>query len=135
MPRKAKAQQPAAPTGQDYGDHQAQIQAQQAMPLPDVKASAPTPGGGSPAPATPPGADPIAAALGMAPPEPPPWNAGPMDEDVTAGLPSGPGPGPEALQMQPRRVDLAAMLQRTAEITGNPYYAELALQAAEGAQA
>jgi hypothetical protein len=73
----------------------------------------------------------LAAAQAMAPPEAPPWAEGPMGEQVTAGLPSGPGPGPEALTaMAPRRVDVTEILQKMAATTGNPYFAEIAQEAA-----
>lgn len=141
MPRARKPQQAAAPTGQDYGDHQAQIQAQQALPLPNEHAPGPAvapssppaaagPGAGTPGPPQP-AADPLAAAMGMAPPDPPPWAGdGAPDEMVTAGLPVGPGPGPEALRaVKPRVTQLAEMLQKVSAVTGNPLYAELAQEA------
>lgn len=137
MPRSAPRPQPAqAPGDQAYGAAGAQIAAQQQMPLPDMRA----PGGG-PAPAAPggppgPDVDPAAAALqaamGMAPPEPPPWAAGPVDENIHAGLPIGPGPGPEALGNVGRRpAPVADMLLRMADATGDPYLAEMAQAATE----
>lgn len=129
MPRARKTQPAQAPGDQAYGAAGAQIAAQQQMPLPDVRsAPAPAAAGSAPAPAAAGAApDPLAAALAMAPPEPPPWAAGPMDEQITAGLPIGPGPGPEALSMgRPPRIGVAEMMRRVAEVTGNPYYAELA---------
>lgn len=130
MPRNAKRQAPAAPTGQDYGDRQEQIQAQNAMPLPDVHGAPP---GGGPTPASPGGGaaptapDPMAAALAMEPPTPPPWAEGVPDEQVTAGLMSGPGPGPEALPAMNRpRAPISQMLRLMADATGDPYLAEQA---------
>ena len=130
MPRNAPRQGVNVPQGQGYGMAQEQAQAQADLPLPDMRAAGAGGGGApSPAPARPTPADPaavLAAAQGMTA-EPPPWAAGPMDEQITAGLPSGPGPGPEALgPMRPRRTGVAEMLRRVAETTGNPYYAELA---------
>ena len=133
MPRTAKRQAPAAAPGQGYGEAGAQVAAQQEVGLPDMKAPAPAAGA---APGGAPGGAPdmamaLEAAQAMAPPEAPPWAAGPMGEQVTAGLPSGPGPGPEALTaMAPRRVDVAQILQQMAATTGNPYFAEIAQEAA-----
>lgn len=144
MPRRAKTQPAEAPAGQGYGERQDQMQAQEAMPLPDTRA---TPPGGGPAPspapggaASPaeggaaPGGDPMAAALGaaqsMEAPTPPPWAEAPLDEPMTNGLPMGPGPGPEAIGMAPRRINTAQVLQQMAATTGNPYFAELAQEAA-----
>ncbi len=71
-----------------YGAHQAEIQAQQAVPLQNV----PAPGPASPPSPTPAGMPSSPVQLGdfTRPTERP-------TEPVTAGLPMGPGPGPEAL--------------------------------------
>lgn len=137
MPRRAKPQQPTAPTGQDYGDNQAQIQAQKAIPLPNVHGASGAPSASPPqgAPAGPP-TDPLAAAVAAAAGgnfqvDSAPWAAGAMNEEVTAGLVSGPGPGPEILN-QPRRPGLADTLMEIAHTTGDPLYADLAQLAAAG---
>lgn len=95
-PGGAPAQAPKAPTGLPYGQHQQLVDAQRQVPLPG-----PTP---QPPPAAGPGSgapmmDAAQAALGLRPPP-----AGGLlrgtdrpDEPVTAGLPTGPGPGPEVL--------------------------------------
>lgn len=139
MPRTAKRSQPVRAAGdQAYGAAGEQRAAQKAIPLPDERAAspapppgaAPTPGGGA-APDQDPVAAMLAAAQGMEAPTPPPWAAGPVDENIHAGLPTGPGPGPEALDMAgPPRLGVADMLLRVAEATGNRYYAELAQEAA-----
>lgn len=89
-------QAPSAAPGQTYGVAAAQLRAQQQVPLPKQAAPPPAAGGGaagSSSPATP-----------AAPPMTPPGALGPLDaptqrpdEPITAGLNTGPGPGPEAL--------------------------------------
>lgn len=76
-----------APTGLPYGDRQQLISAQRAVPM----GPAPTPAAAPAAPqaASPPGPPPGAQDF-LRPTERP-------NEPVTAGLPMGPGPGPEAL--------------------------------------
>ena len=84
-----------APTGLPYGDRQKLIQAQRAVPMAPAPTAAPAPGpsaapappagGPGPIPAPAPGQNPL-----LGPTKRP-------NEPVTAGLPSGPGPGPEAL--------------------------------------
>lgn len=49
-------------------------------------------------------------------------------EPVTAGLPSGPGPGPEAVGM-PSQSQTGAFYRRLTMLTGNSYFAELAMRA------
>jgi hypothetical protein len=55
------------------------------------------------------------------------------NEPVTAGLPSGPGPGPEILGInQPGRMSaLAQTLQAVAQASGSGMMANLAAQAAQ----
>ena len=84
-----------APQGLPYGDRQKLIQAQRAVPM----APAPAPSPGPPGQSAPPAGGP-----GVPPAGPVPGARGPLlrpterpDEPVTAGLPTGPGPGPEAL--------------------------------------
>lgn len=79
------AQTPTAPTGMRYGEHKASIDAQRAVPVPDMQpdlhAQAAQDALTMPAP----------AAGGLLAPTTRPG------EPVTAGIPSGPGPGPEAV--------------------------------------
>lgn len=91
--------------GQAYGVAAKQAAMQRAIPLPDVPT--PTPPAGSPA------AGPVA--VPPAPPRPlPPALSDPTrrpDEPVTAGVPSGAGPGPEVLgQADPALAKLGALL-------------------------
>lgn len=125
MPRKAKppvapyntgsiqpAAQPAqAATGQAYGERGQQMQAQQAMPLPDLRAG----GMGDPM------AEVEQAALGM--PAPMGGLNAPTSrptEPVTAGLGLGPGVGPEAVFGTNRTNEAADLLDRVAMATGDP---------------
>lgn len=85
-------QAPTAATGQEYGRAGAQIAAQRQIPLPaapPVQGGAP-PGGGAAGPFATPSDTP-----GLTDPTQRP------DEPVTAGLPFGAGPGPEALGPPP----------------------------------
>lgn len=128
MPRTApRPQAPKAPGDQAYGAAGEQLAAQAQMPLPDMRATpAPDPTGANAAPVEP-GQAALDAALAMPAPEPPPWANAVPDEQITAGLPSGPGPGPEALTMGgPPRMGVREMLLKAADATGNRYYAELA---------
>ena len=81
-----------ATRGGTYGDRQAQITAQQAVPMARAGGTGPAPApgqGGAGGPSLPP-----PGSLGnlLAPTTRP-------DEPLTAGMPSGPGPGPDALPM------------------------------------
>lgn len=51
---------------------------------------------------------------------------GRLDEPLTAGLPVGRGPGPEVLNMRPAEPPGVQFLDRLSQITGDPYFAELA---------
>lgn len=116
MPRKAKPQPIQTPAGQAYGVAGEQKAAMQAIPLPDAAMAtasggmgqAPVPpqasAGPAPAQAAPAPVDPmeaaVQAALAMTPP------SGSIsdptrrpDEPLTQGLPSGPGAGPEVLNL------------------------------------
>lgn len=77
-----------------YGAHQAEIQAQQAVPLANVPAPNVTPPAAPAAPAAMPPqgmpSNPVQLGDFTRPTERP-------TEPITAGLPMGPGPGPEAL--------------------------------------
>ena len=88
--RNAAVQPPRAPTGLPQGEHQALVQSQQQQPMADAQGR-------------------LSAAIAAANPQDP--NSAPMgagdallqptarpDEPVTAGLPMGAGPGPEAMQ-------------------------------------
>lgn len=100
--RSDLTQAPSAAPGQTYGTATAQLQAQKVAPLPQ-QAGPPPPAAGS--------APGVAQAPGAAPAGPMPGALGPLNrpterpgEPLTAGLPFGPGPGPEVLgqgQMQP----------------------------------
>lgn len=132
MPRKrqtqsgAPAQKIESVAGQRYGEGVAQQQMIAAMPAPDLRRSLPpTAVSPSPAPASVDGLMAAAAAVSA--------NGGGLltrpssrpDEPVTAGLPVGPGAGPEAL---PRFGGSPGgrFLHELAAATGNAYFAELA---------
>lgn len=96
------------PTGQPYGERQANVESQQQMPLnqeqPTVSSVDPYQAAIQAAEATP------FAPVGLnAPTERP-------NEPVTAGLSSGPGPGPAALRAGPT---LSSLLERVALQSGN----------------
>lgn len=84
--RSDLAGQPAqAPKGQTYGDAGAQLASQSVTPVAGSPSGAPA---ASPMPGLAPGEIPgLTDATGM------------PNEPITAGLPMGPGPGPEALTM------------------------------------
>lgn len=135
MPRKRQARapqpgnqggygaQPAqAPTGMPYGEHQASIESQRAVPLAQVT---PIPQTGS-APSEDPQARiaaAIAAARRMRPPQPLTGPSRRPMEPITAGMPMGAGPGPEVLRTGDRTVRTLRLL---ADVTGDPSFAELA---------
>lgn len=148
MPRKAKrktqsgvpGQAPASPVDVPYGEGERALESQRRMPVPDYSATAPTAGsapptaqptgGGSALPQPPVGSldQALAAAQAMAPPsnllsQP---SARP-NEPLTAGLPIGPGPGPEALASGDRAVRTLRML---ADVTADASFSELAEMAA-----
>ena len=148
MPRKrqtqsgAPAQNIRSVPGQRYGEGQAQQAMQRQMPAPDLvrqnsqalaQRSAPV--------AAPPAAtgqpmmspeDRYAATLAAAKQT---AGAGLLaqgttrpGEPVTAGLPIGPGPGPEALQPM-GNTPTGQFFAQVARLTGNPYYEQLARRA------
>jgi len=82
------------PKGDDYGEANALLEAQQAQPVAGSPTSLPDPGG---QPMQPAGSAPLP---GMGPGEVPSLDdpSAFPDEPLTAGLTSGPGPGPEALR-------------------------------------
>lgn len=98
----------AAPN-QAYGKAGAQMDAQRQLPM----GAAPSPVGS--------GGGPASAGIPQLPPFDRPTER--PDEPLTAGLSSGPGPGPEALNLQsPRDVELQAFM---------PYLPVLELQASQ----
>lgn len=122
----------AAP-GQTYGQRQAQVEAQRAVPMAaptaPVAPTAPT-GGGGPAPGMPP----IMPGQfgGLTRPTERPL------EPVTAGIKSGPGPGPEVLpttaQMTGNPNTVSALLQKAAQVTNSPVLSQMASTAAAAGQ-
>jgi hypothetical protein len=85
--QRSDLQAAKAPTGLEYGQHKQLIDAQHAVALPQA-GTAPAPTG---PPSPPPGGAPVVLGAFDRPTEQP-------NVPVTAGLPVGPGPGPEALQ-------------------------------------
>lgn len=136
MPRRRKtysgeaAQRVESVPGQRYGEGVQQAALQRSMPAPDLQASTPA---ASPAGAVAPVAAPtpgaawaaqLAAARSTA-------GAGLMNaltgrpsEPVTAGLPLGPGPGPEMLRPI-AQTSTRMFFEQVSRLTGNPYLAEL----------
>lgn len=135
MPRKRKAPAPGdtggygaqpadAPTGMGYGEHQASIESQQALPMAQVQGPA--------------GAPPVAqdqsqrlqaaveAARRMRPPSPLTGPSQRPGEPITAGMATGPGPGPEVLRNGDR---VARTFRLLAEVTGDAAFSDLYEQA------
>lgn len=137
MPRKRKppapgdqggygAQPARAPTGMGYGEHQASIEAQRSLPLARV-----VPPAGTNGPTAPP--DPaqrlaaaVEAAKRMRPPSPLSGPTRRPNEPITAGMASGPGPGPEVLRNGDR---VARTFRMLAELTGDATFSQLYEQA------
>jgi hypothetical protein len=120
------AQPAEAPTGLPYGEHQASVQSQQALPMAQVS------GPSVEAPATP-AQDPaqrlqaaVDAARRMRPPAPLTGPSKRPGEPITAGMASGPGPGPEVLRTGDR---VARTFRLLSEITGDQAFADLYEQA------
>jgi len=151
--RSDLAAQPSLParvaTDQTYGKAQQQLQAQRTVPMAPPPLPLPPPGGpagpptqGATSPLAPPGGTPPVPLPGPPPPEP--GSFGPLDrytqrpgEPVTAGIPLGAGPGPEALPstaISPAASNLSMMLQQVARSTGNAAVAALAAHAAANGQ-
>lgn len=153
LPRKRK-QAPKAANDQAYGQRGDQIAAQREIPLPQDRGPVPAPSVQLPAPSGPPGAPPgpgaapvdPAAPGGVAPDEMSAILAAAMAEQspegnsltnptdmpsqpVTAGLPTGPGPGPEALGVKPRNTPVAQTMTLLAETLGDPRIARMAQRA------
>lgn len=93
-------------SGQTYGDRQAQVDAQRAMPLAQVPAPPPLGGGASPGAAGPP-----PAMLGLYD------DTGRPDEPVTAGMMRGPGAGPAFGELSDRDV-IEALARRFPGLPG-----------------
>jgi hypothetical protein len=113
---------PAAPAGLAYGQHQALIDSQRQMPMAAPATAAPTP-----PTAAPPGPSAAPPVL--------PGSLGAFDrpterpgEPVTAGLPIGPGPGPEALG-PPLGRTFADIIADAATASGSNELAQLAQRA------
>lgn len=137
MPRDRKGQPPRAANDQAYGMRNELMEAQKQIPLPN-RAGTPMPQEAPPAP--PPEEvsgdaafqDMLAKVQQMqrlpagqslrAPTQYP-------NEPLTAGIPSGPGPGPVRPPAGPRQ-QAADFLMRLASRTGDPKYAQLAQRAA-----
>lgn len=100
--RKPKISDPV-PTGLAYGEHKKQAEARAAIPVPT--AVAPT----SPSPAT-------AVARPVIPLTEPTQRP---DEPLTAGLPVGPGPGPEALVRPVQKVSELIATLSGGEMSGD----------------
>lgn len=137
MPRTAKRTmsgeraQPVGPVAaQQYGAGVDQAELQRQLPAPQATPVAPGPPPVAPGAAGPGSAERLEQALQqmqvgdglMTAP-----TARPL-EPVTAGLASGPGPGPEALGMG-RVSPLATTFENLSRDTGDPYFAELARKA------
>lgn len=140
MPRKRKtatgydAQDVKSVAGQRYGEGTQQAALQRVMPAPNVVGPSATP-----APAAAPAATPapaqqapmtdaelmqIASQMkGQAGLLTAPTNR--PNEPLTAGLPSGPGPGPEAMMMR-QGSPTAKVLRDISRATGDSYLADLA---------
>lgn len=152
MPRGKKNTQPVqAASGQPYGERQASMEAQQQIPLPQGPPSLAGAGGPGPAgepgpvnsPAGPPqGGDPMAALLEQAQGYAASQNVVPLNAPgsggpLTAGLPVGPGPGPEAVpgfglgQPQPPRA--ATVARQVAAATQDPNMSDMAARIEERA--
>ncbi len=123
----AAAQKIKSVEGQRYGEGVAQQDMQQAMPAPDFlhRTLPPTADSPSPAPASVDGLMAAAAAVSASGGGLLTQPSARPNEPVTAGLPIGPGAGPEAL---PRFGGSPGgrFLRELAAATGNDYFAQLA---------
>ena len=132
MPRtaKAKPQSPQAAAGQAYGERQAQVESQQAMPLPNMRqVNAP------PMPAGAQGQELLhqARSANLVVPGGITHPTDRPDEPITAGLSTGPGLGPEALPTVKRpESDYARMLRLMTRATGDPSWANQAARMRRG---
>lgn len=142
MPRKRQTQagQPAQPVGpvagQEYGMGAEQMQLQQQMPAPQVtstrtimppaQAVSQIPG----AAAAQPDADAMAAIIQAMRGKAGLLKGGTSrpTEPVTAGLATGPGPGPEVLGL-PQGNPTGMTMRNLSRLTGDPYFDDLAARA------
>lgn len=118
--QSAPKPQPArAPTGLPYGQHQALVQAQQAVPLPQQPAVPPPAAGFDGA---------LSAALAARPPDLVPLSAPSQrrNEPTTTGLSSGAGPGPEILAASRRMPKVSSVYQSLYESTGDETFRDMA---------
>lgn len=117
----------AAPTNMAYGARKETLEAQRAVPLPQVQTPSPLGAGGAMPGQPGPEVDPFSAALAQASAMSSPSQlmgapSARPDEPVQAGLPVGPGAGPSD-NPEPRA---AALLDQLAADTGDPAMSELA---------
>lgn len=128
MPRRKQYQTPQAPNAQAYGMRGDQIQAQQAMPLPNLN---PSTGGMGPGGAPAPDLTQMAAAFdpGITPLTAPTERS---NEPVTAGLSRGMGPGPEVLRAPSMRQRVADTLAGMAAESGDDTLLDLSLRVRGG---
>lgn len=121
-----------APTGLPYGENQALSNAQRTIPMAPAPAPAgsPAPAAGSGGPVSPPAPLPVPGARPFLRPTERP------NEPVTSGLPTGAGPGTEALGAfgQGMGENMAQMLGAAAQATASPTLAFLARQASAQGQ-
>jgi hypothetical protein len=140
MPRDRKNSQPAqAQASQSYGEKTDQLQAQAAMPIPRNAPTGPPQGQAAPAPPSagaPAGGggeqvDPRELLLQQAQAFDPgitPLTANSMrpGEPVTAGLRSGPGPGPEIFEQPTRKLHAADTMALIGQVTGDDKLLQMA---------
>jgi len=138
MPRKRKtmsgdpAQKIGSVPGQRYGEGAAQQQMQQSMPAPNrvtgqVAASPVGPPPEAAGEVAPPAMD-VQAYLSQHNPNLLAGTQNP-DQPITAGLPTGPGPGPEALGMLKATTPLRRYLEELSAQSGDPTFRRLAERA------
>jgi hypothetical protein len=138
MPRKRKtmsgddAQNIGSVPGRRYGEGVAQQQMQQAMPAPDRSGAPVAPAGAAmPPEAMPPQAAPPVDVQQYLSTHNPALLSGTQlpDQPVTAGLPTGPGPGPEVLGMLKATTPLRRYLEELSAQSGDPTFRRLAERA------
>ena len=137
MPRKRKtisgddAQNISSVPGQRYGEGVAQQQMQQAMPAPDRSAGPPTASAPGAVETIPPQAAPPVDVQQYLAQHNPNLLSGTQlpDQPVTAGLPTGPGPGPEVLGTLKASTPLRRYLEELTAQSGDPTFRRLAERA------
>lgn len=120
------AQPAQAPTGLPYGEHQASIESQQALPMAQVVPPTGTAGPSAPQDPAMRLQEAIGAARRMRPPAPLTGPTKRPGEPITAGMAVGPGPGPEVLRNGDR---VARTFRVLAEVTGDAAFNDLYEQA------